>query len=324
MVRVSVVVPVRNRRDLLARMLDGLQTQTFADFEVVVVDDGSTDGCEDEALARRNAGLRVKVTRSDGVGAVAARRTGVERSEGELLAFTDSDCVPRPGWLEAGVNAVDAGAEVVKGATHPARWPLAPFERSVASFDEGLYPTCNMFYLRDVYKRFGGFDVRAGAQLGFRVGRRARRLGFGEDTLLAWRALRGGAKVVYEEAAAVDHHVFPPDFVDSIGRVAVIGAFPALLRLVPELEPQLLVCGRFLGPRSRLPFYVTVAALLLGSRRSALLSLAWWVAERGDGLRTAPVGWPQKVALLPAEMVMDAATGLALVAGSVRARKLVL
>jgi glycosyl transferase family 2 len=322
--RVSVIVPVRNRRDLLARMLDGLETQTFADFEVVVVDDGSTDGCQDEALSRRANGLRVKVTGSDGAGAVAARRTGVECSEGELLAFTDSDCVPRPGWLEAGVNAVRAGAEVVKGATYPARWPLAPFERSVGSFDEGLYPTCNMFYLRDVYERFGGFDRSAGGQLGFRVGHRARGLGFGEDTLLAWRALRGGAKVVYEEAAAVDHHVFPPDLVESIGRVAVIGAFPALLQLVPELEPQLLLRGRFLAPRSRLPLYATVAAALLGLRRTALLSLAWWVTERGVELRTAPVGLRRKLAVLPAEMVMDAATGLALVVGSVRARKLVL
>jgi glycosyltransferase involved in cell wall biosynthesis len=321
---VSVVVPVRDRRDLLAATLDGLQAQTFDDFEVVVVDDASTDGCAEEALSRRATGLRVRVVPSAGRGAVAARRTGVEHSEGDVLAFTDSDCVPRPGWLEAGVKALQAGADVVKGATHPARWPLAPFERSMASFDEGLYPTCNMFYRRSVYERFGGFDGRAGEQLGFRVGVRAKGLGFGEDTLLAWRARRGGAAVVYEEAAAVDHHVFPPDFADAVGRVAVLGAFPALLREVPELEPQLLRGGWSFGDRSRLPFYASLVACLLHRKGLAAAALMWWAVVRSRDLRSAPVGRWRKAALVPAEMAVDAATGVALGVGSVRARKLVL
>jgi glycosyltransferase involved in cell wall biosynthesis len=324
MARVSVVVPVRNRRDLLARMLDGLESQSFGDFEVVVVDDGSTDGCEDEAVARRANGLQVRVVHSHGRGAVAARRIGVEQAKSEVLAFTDSDCVPRPAWLEAGVKALDAGADVVKGATHPARWPLEPFERSMASFDEGLYPTCNMFYRRAVYDLFDGFDGRAGEQLGFRMGGRARGLGFGEDTLLAWRARRGGAQVRYEEAAAVDHHVFPPDIADSIGRVAVVGAFPALLRLVPELEPQLLRHRWLFGPRSRMPFYATVTAVILRQRGAVLAALAWWVVVRGQELRRAPVSRWRKAALLPAEMALDAATGAALLMGSARAGKLVL
>lgn len=324
MPRVSVVVPVRNRRDLLSRMLDGLEGQTFRDFEVIVVDDGSTDCCGDEARSRLASGLEVRVLDSGGRGAVEARRIGVDDARGEIVAFTDSDCVPRPRWLEAGIKALDAGADVVKGATHPERWPLAPFERSMASFDEGLYPTCNMFYRRDVYERFGGFDGTAGDALGFRMGKRARGLGFGEDTLLAWRARRGGARVHYEEAAAVDHHVFPPDIVDTLSRVAVIGAFPALLRAVPELEPQLLRRRFFFGERSRLALYLTVAFTVLRLRRAAVAALGWWVARSALGLRRAPVGRLRKLALVPAEMALDAATAGALVTGSARAGKLVL
>lgn len=324
MPRLSIVVPVRNRKDLLGRMLDGIDTQTFRDFEVVVVDDGSTDGCGEEARSRAASGLEMVVLDSDGRGAVEARRIGVAAARGEILAFTDSDCVPRSGWLEAGVKALDAGADVVKGATHPERWPLLPFERSMASFDEGLYPTCNMFYRREVYDRFGGFDGAAGDALGFRIGRRARGLGFGEDTLLAWRARRGGARVLYEEAAAVDHHVFPPDIPDTLSRVAVIAAFPALLRQVPELKPQLLRHGYFFGERSRLPLYLAVVCTLLGRRRAAAAALALWVAQRALELRRVPVGRRRKLALVPAEMALDVATAGALVTGSVRARKLVL
>lgn len=324
MPRVSVVVPVRNRRDLLARMLDGLEAQTFRDFEVLVVDDGSTDGCGDEARSRLLRELDVRVLDSGGLGAVEARRIGVDGAGGEILAFTDSDCVPRPGWIEAGVKALDAGADVVKGATHPQRWPLAPFERSVASFDEGLYPTCNMFYRRGVYDRFGGFDGAAGESLGFRVDRRARGLGFGEDTLLAWRARRGGARVHYEEAAAVDHHVFAPDIADTFRRVAVLGAFPALLRELPELEPQLLRHGVFFGERSRAPLYLTLVCLVTARRRAATAALAWWATHRALELRQAQVGRWRKLALIPAEMALDVATAGALVTGSARARKLVL
>lgn len=319
-----MVVPVRNRRDLLAHMLDGFEKQTFRDFELVVVDDGSTDGCAAEALSRAEAGLPVRVLSSGGRGAVEARRLGVSDSLGEIIAFTDSDCYPRPGWLEAGVRVIEGGADVVKGATHPERWPMAPFERSMASFDEGLYPTCNMFYRRDVYERFGGFDGKWGENLGFRFGRGARGLGFGEDTMLAWRARRGGALVRYEEKAAVEHHVFPPDVPDSLSRIAVIGAFPALLREVPELEPQLLRYGLFFGDRSRVPLYFTVALLLLGRRKATVCALAWWGYQRARDLRPAPVNRWRKVALIPAEMAVDATTAATLISGSIRSGRLVL
>src|SRR5579884_3101587 len=87
---VSVVVPVRNRRDLLRRCLDALAAQTFADHEVIVVDDGSTDGAGDEARRDACAGRPVRLLRTPSVGAVAARAAGVRAARGPVLAFTDS------------------------------------------------------------------------------------------------------------------------------------------------------------------------------------------------------------------------------------------
>jgi len=322
--RVSVVVPVRNRRDLLADCLDGLAAQTFGDFEVVVVDDGSTDGSGDGAAARTIAGKPVRVIDGGGQGAVHARRVGVAAATGDVLAFTDSDCVPDRRWLERAVAAIDRGADIVNGHTRPAR-PLLPLERSMASGLEGLYPTCNMLYRRAAYERAGGFDDTMGGHWGFRPDSRSRGDGFGEDTLLAWRLIRSGATVAYEPDAVVEHAVFPPDFVDMLSRTARVAAFPAMIRDIPELRRHALVkWGWQLGGRTRVPVYVLAILLLGGRKRSALLAAAWWATLRYRELRKFPISRRRRLEVLPVEMALDVLTAGALVVGSARAKSLTL
>ena len=208
----SVIVPVRDRRDLLADLLSALAAQTCQDFELVVVDDGSSDGSAEVAestLASGRLGRGGTVLRQGGEGAVAARQAGVAVARGRVLAFTDSDCVPAPGWIEAGVAAVEGGADVVMGPTRSARM-RRPLERGLWVDDNGLYPTCNVFYDRHAFEAAGGFDEAAADRYGFRPGRRAKGLGFGEDTLLGWRVRRRGT-AAYVESALVHHAVFPPD-----------------------------------------------------------------------------------------------------------------
>lgn len=319
--RVSVVVPVRNRRDLLRRLLDGLSAQTYDDFEVIVVDDGSSDGAGDEAASREIAGQPVEVLRTTGVGAVSARGLGVDEARGDVIAFTDSDCVPAREWLAAGVRAIDAGADVVQGRTVPARKPGIR-ERTVSvPHEEGLYATCNVFYRRAAFEAAGGFDADAGARLGFRPGSRARGLGFGEDTLLGWRVRRRG-KAAFEPDALVEHHVFPPDFRDSIRRAWMAGAFPALVREVPELRETLLRRRFLLGKSTRIPIYLAALALPLRPKASAALG-AFWLGSHvrrlpRDG-RVAP-----SIKRLAFQLAVDGTTAAALAVGCVRSRTVVL
>ena len=318
---VSVIVPVRDRREMLGRLLDGMRAQRYRDFELIVVDDGSSDGSGEEALAASGNGLAVRVLRTSGVGAVEARLRGVEASTAPFLAFTDSDCVPDPNWLQNGVAAFTEGVDLVQGRTEPVR-PLGPLERSVwIDHEDGLYATCNVLYRRLAFDRAGGFDD-AGRLLGFRPGAFGRGLGFGEDALLGWRVRRSGSAVFVPDAV-VRHEVTRPPDAETLRRSWMAGAFPTLIREIPELRGTMLRGGVFLGTR-RIPLYAAVLSWLFGRRRLALLAAAWWIGARArEAMRheQPPAALAEAVAL---ELAGDVVTGAALVGGSVRARKLVL
>jgi hypothetical protein len=150
-------------------------------------------------------------------------------------------------------------------------------------------------------------------------------MGFGEDTLLGWRLVRSGASVVYEPDALVLHHVFPADFRDQLSRSWSLGAFPTLLREVPELRRTLVHHRVLFGPRDRRPVYATVLALLTRRPVAVLAAGAWWAYVRGREVRPAPTfSRAQKPVVLAEEMVLDAVAATSLVAGSIRARTLLL
>lgn len=95
--RISLVIPTHNRCDLLRRCLRAATTQTYPDYEVIVVDDASTDQTGD--MVQREFPqvryLRLECNR----GPAAARNAGIAIASGEVIAFTDDDCEPDRGWL---------------------------------------------------------------------------------------------------------------------------------------------------------------------------------------------------------------------------------
>jgi CDP-glycerol glycerophosphotransferase len=115
--QISVIVPIYNVEAYLPACLDSLQAQTFRDFEVVVVDDGSPDGSRAiaEEYAGRDRRIRI-VTRPNG-GLGAARNTGVRVARGHFLTFLDSDDeLPPQALATLHHTAVTTGSEIVAGA----------------------------------------------------------------------------------------------------------------------------------------------------------------------------------------------------------------
>lgn len=195
--RVSVIVP--HYRDVtgLDRCLTALKAQTWPHaFEIVVADNDSPEGEQwvRDAIAGRASLVVVKER-----GAGPARNGGVAASTGEILAFTDSDCVPEPQWLSEGLAAlrsadfVGGGVEVL--VDDPRRvTPVEAFER-VFAFDMrhyaeklGFAGSGNLFVSRRVFEAVGGF-----------------RAAVSEDRDFSWRAQAMGFRLGYRDEARVGH-----------------------------------------------------------------------------------------------------------------------
>lgn len=303
---VSVCVVVKDRRELMLRCLEAVLAQEPAPCEVVVVDNGSTDGTLEALQDRASRDPRVVVV-SDPRSLGAARNTAARTARGELVAFTDSDCAPHPGWLAAATAAMTDGVGVVQGRTVPAVPPTARWSATQdISAPTGLFEACNIVYRRDALLAAGGFDE----QVGF----------FGEDTAAGWAVQRAGWRDAWAPDAVVEHVVTTPGFRWHLRRARGYANWPSLLAAFPE-KRTLLWHGIFLRRRSAEADAALLGLVLaLAARRPALL------------LAAAPFGWRHRPRGLSRGALVDAGSGAAfdvavsaaLVRGSVASRTPVL
>jgi glycosyltransferase involved in cell wall biosynthesis len=94
----SIIIPSYNRDHIIERAIQGVLEQTFRDFEIVIVDDGSTDTTKSTIQELNDS--RIKYIYQNNAGVCAARNTGAKQAEGEFLIFLDSDDTVEKSWLE--------------------------------------------------------------------------------------------------------------------------------------------------------------------------------------------------------------------------------
>jgi len=187
---VSVIVPVYNGEKYVRSCLQGLLDQTLPreQYEVIVVDNMSTDRGKEIAAAQG-----VKVVKESRRGSYAARNAGIAASRGEILAFTDVDCVVGKSWLEkalqhlreTGDNILAGGVEFYTVSGEP--WTVWGFYDSrrflnqEINYRKNAAATANLFVKKDLFYQVGTFDgsllsggdvawVEAAVQKGARLG----------------------------------------------------------------------------------------------------------------------------------------------------------
>jgi glycosyltransferase involved in cell wall biosynthesis len=134
---VSVVIPTYNRADLVCGAVESALAQTYANVEVIVVDDGSTD---DTHVRLQSYGSRIRVLHQPNGGPAKARNTGIKASTGEVIAFLDSDDIWLAEKLERQVSALDRAGASAPCCLSNARLRFVD-GRELTSFDLSLLKT---------------------------------------------------------------------------------------------------------------------------------------------------------------------------------------
>jgi GT2 family glycosyltransferase len=196
--RASVVVCTRNGAKTLRDCLSGLLELDYPDFEVLIVDDGSTD-----VTAAIASAFPFRMITSGGRGLSHARNDGLQASTGEIVAYLDDDASPDPQWLKhiawtlsttdhagvGGPNIAPADSSFVAQCVDKA--PGLPAHVLLDDRVAEHIPGCNMAFLRDRLEAIGGFDRQ------FRTA--------GDDVDLCWRLQARGWTLGFNPAAVVFH-----------------------------------------------------------------------------------------------------------------------
>jgi cellulose synthase/poly-beta-1,6-N-acetylglucosamine synthase-like glycosyltransferase len=208
--RVSVVICAYNAERTMDACLTSLRTLNYPDYEIVVVNDGSTDQTlaiserHQKAYAADPKAPPLRIITQENKGLSVARNVGAAAASGEIVAYTDSDCVPDPDWLAFLVyRFVRSGFVAVGGPNFPPPEPaLVPAAVAVSPggpahvlLDDEVaehVPGCNMAATKKALEDVGGFEPIFSAA--------------GDDVDLCWRLQNRGYAIGFSPAATVWHY----------------------------------------------------------------------------------------------------------------------
>ncbi len=208
--KISVIIPTYNRKSELKKLLCSLNDQTLppSQFEIIVVDDGSSDGTEEWLMKNMNQ-FKAKISYHTQVhgGPGAARNLGMEKAHGNIFAFTDTDCIAEPHWLEHLIKPFNSAKVGAVGG------------KEIINDEDPLLMRC-FHYLMTSPLTTGGLRGKKGKKLAhfyprtfnmaisrktFQATEGFKKMFHAEDIELSYRIKQNGFDLVYEDSARVYH-----------------------------------------------------------------------------------------------------------------------
>ncbi len=284
MLKVSVVIPTKNRSALLAQTIERVESQTFPreQYEVIVIDNDSADDTRSVLEQKRRTFSNLKCGFQDKPGAGATRNAGLRMAAGELVVFIDDDVQAEPGLIQSHVEYQDKnpGASIIGAVTIPWGETTEPFLRylrdhrilnpytpSKGPIDFSYYHTCNVSTPTNVLLKVGGFN-EAFTIYGM------------EDIELGYRLEKAGSRMIFAPEAKALHYRFP-EYDDFMRRCENAGySLGQLLSMHPELKPRFVESGRITRHLKGFHQLYKGAAFMMSPLVSLLTS---WERRRGTG-----------------------------------------
>jgi glycosyltransferase involved in cell wall biosynthesis len=241
-IELSLIVPVYNRPDEIDELLESLSNQTCKEFEVVVVEDGSTKKC-DKIIENYEDVLNIKYFYKENSGPGQSRNYGFEHASGNYCVFLDSDCVIPPEYIDVVLNNLANSYTDAFGGPDKAHKDFSNIQKAInyamtSFFTTGgirgggekldkFYPrSFNMGYSREVFTKTGGFS----------------KMRFGEDIDMSIRILSSGFKTKLIKEAYVYHkrrtnfrQFYKQIHNSGIARINLYKLHPESLKLVHTL-----------------------------------------------------------------------------------------
>lgn len=209
---VSIIIPCFNSGGVLLEALESCRNSKFQDFEILVVDDGSTDTSTAEILSQIKSSISLSVLRQTNGGASSARNFGVKEAKGEFLFFLDSDNLIRPDYLTQAVQAIQKDAEIgvvyakpfffgFKGTQESSRFEVRDF--TFDSLLAGNYVDMCSLVRKKAFLEVGGFDENHDVF-------------FGEDWDLWIRMAQGGWKFRFLNEVLFEYRIRKGSLMDQV------------------------------------------------------------------------------------------------------------
>lgn len=205
MPEITVVVPVFNARQRAKKCLASLVRQNYENYEIILVDDCSSDGTYELVKRSVDQSKRTRIRQTpENLGAAAARNLGIKEARGEYIAFTDCDCVVDNHWVEGLIECLITKKGEVAGGGVKTPQEIGFFARSLGTLrkpgpklvseDEAEdIPTCNAIFKKALLERMNCFDETFESS-------------GGEDTDLCARIKQENIPIYYTPKAIVWHY----------------------------------------------------------------------------------------------------------------------
>lgn len=275
----SIIVPVYNRVDEVRDLLDSLNMQLKKNFEVIIVEDGSTLPCKDVVNEQKYTTLNIKYYYKSNEGRSIARNYGLEHAQGEYFIFFDSDCVIPPSYFEVLTNKLSEKYFDCFGGPDTAHDSFSDTQKAISysmtsflttggirggkiQLEKFVPRTFNMGYSRAVYEKVGGFREM-----------------FSEDIDMSTRIRQAGFSIGLIRETPVWHKrrvdlkkFFRQVYVFGMSRVTLKLLYPDSLKIV-HLLPAAFVLGCivlimisiFVSPIFLIPIAAYLLSIFLGA-----------------------------------------------------------